>query len=135
MAKGFNENQERRQTISKFGKDLARRCKSKCELTGESGVPLSVFEIPPTKNSPDFDRCIMISDNAREQIANPKKLQAGNWRHLNELVWSETPAIQIIVVRILQHLSPEHSWAQDILSEAFIDEETITIAEAAKLGE
>ncbi len=31
-------------TLSSFGKDLARRARSKCELCESAGVPLSVFE-------------------------------------------------------------------------------------------
>ncbi len=135
MAKGFNDNQQRQQSVSMFGKDLARRCKSKCELTGASGVSLHVFEIPPTKGEADFDRCIMVCEDVVEQISNPKKFRAEAWRHLNELIWTDVPAVQMMTVRILQHLAPQHNWAQDILDEAFIDEDILELAAKAKLGD
>ena len=47
MAKGYDGNQARIEALSLLGKDLARRAKSKCELSGESGVPLKTYEVEP----------------------------------------------------------------------------------------
>ena len=40
MAKGYEIHQARAAALQALGKDLARRAKSKCELTGAAGVPL-----------------------------------------------------------------------------------------------
>jgi protein PhnA len=40
MAKGHETHQSRVAALQALGKDLARRAKSKCELTGVGGVPL-----------------------------------------------------------------------------------------------
>ena len=124
MGKGYEENQERQQAVSMLGKDLARRAKSKCELTGKSGVPLSIYEIPKVPKEPDINRCLMICDAAREQIENPKKMLADDWRHLAESAWSDLPSLQVMSVRILQHLSQEHAWAQAIIDDLYLDDET-----------
>ena len=132
MAKGYNENQARLQQLSAFGKDLARRSKSTCELSGATGVPLKIYEIPPVKE-PDFDRCLFITEETIHQLDKAKNLQANQWRHLNELIWSDIPAVQLMSARILLHLASKHPWAQDVLDTADLDPEIIAEANAAPL--
>lgn len=127
--KGYEQNKQRLNTISSFGKDLARRAKSKCELTGESGVPLVIFEVPPFPNDPDFDRCLFISQTAAEQIAKPKKLNPDDWHSLRELIWSEHHLVQLMAHRILTHIAKTQPWAQTILDDAYLDPELITESE------
>ena len=109
-------------TLSSFGKDLARRAKSKCELSGASGVPLHIYEIPPAPAEPDPERCLMLSENVIDQLNKPSLIIPDQWRGLGELIWSEIPAVQIMACRILTHIAKEENWAQDILDEAFLDE-------------
>ncbi len=116
--------------LSAFGKDLARRSKSKCELTGASGIPLHIYEIPPVADEPQLSRCIMICEQAIDQIKQPSLIIADQWRHLGELIWSDTPAIQIMAYRLLKYISHRDQWARDILEEAYLDE--AVIAEADK---
>ena len=101
--------------LNSFGKDLARRAKSKCELSGESGVPLKIYEIPPAKE-PEFDKCLLVSASVLEQLERPKTITPDQWRHLSELVWEEEPTIQVMSIRILQYIDKSESWAGEILS-------------------
>lgn len=136
MTKGFEKNQARLNTLSLFGKDLARRSKSKCELSGNSNVALSIYEIPPVSTEPDFTYCLFLSKEIIQQLENPKKyLKPNEWHTLRELIWSDLPAIQIITWRILEYLKPTHQWAQDILDEAYLDDSIIKKALACTLGE
>ena len=130
MAKGHEAHQQRQMSLSAFGKELARRAKSKCELTGASGVALHIFEVPPAPSEPDISRCLMISEDAVDQINKPSLINPDEWRNLGELIWSETPAVRIMACRILTHIAKEENWAQDILDEAYLDEELLE--EAAK---
>ena len=130
MAKGYDAHQQRQMALSAFGKELARRCKSKCELTGASGIPLHTYEIPPVANEPALSRCIMICENAIDQINQPSLIVPDQWRHLGELIWSETSAVQIMAYRILQHISKQEQWARDILEECHLEE--AILAEANK---
>ena len=41
MAKGYELHQARMMALQGMGKDLTRRAKSKCELTGAAGVSLA----------------------------------------------------------------------------------------------
>lgn len=123
MAKRLDKYKERQQKVSMFGKTLVRRSKSCCELCSESGVKLQVFEVPPTYEEPELDSCILICDTCREQLENPKRIDASHWRCLNNAVWSEIPAVQVASVRILRQLAQKYDWADDLLEQAFLDPE------------
>ncbi len=125
MAKGYQENKERTATLSMFGKDLARRARSKCELCEASGVSLSVCEVPPVPSGmPEIERCVFICDSCREQFLNPKKFKPGEqWRCLAQTVWTEVPAIQVAAVRLLKRQADSQAWAREALDGLFLDEE------------
>ena len=133
MAKGYDVNQERKLALSLFGKDLARRAKSKCELTQASGVPLLTYEIPPVPNDPDFERCLLISENVLAQLEQPRSLRPGEWRHLNEVIWSDIPAVQAMALRILRHLAPAEPWAQNLIEESYLHPGVEALANEAPL--
>ena len=135
MAKGYDNSQARKQALSLFGKDLARRSKSTCELSGESGVPLQIYEIHPIPSEPDYEKCLFLSEATIEQLNQPAKhLVADKWRHLNELIWTDLPQVQLMTVRILQYIATEHSWAQDIIDEAYLDEDLLNLAQESPLA-
>ena len=117
MAKGYEQNQERRQALAFLGKGLARRARSKCELTHASGVPLVPYEIPPIPADPDLDLCLLISESARQQLEKTRGFRPDEWRHLADLVWSDLPAVQVMTLRILRFLADDHAWAQQILED------------------
>ncbi len=68
MANGYDDNQARIEALSLLGKYLARRAKSKCELSGESGVPLKTYEVEPAPSEPDVNKCLLVSESVLEQI-------------------------------------------------------------------
>ena len=133
MAKGYDVNQERRQALSLFGKDLARRAKSKCELTQASGVPLVTYEIPPVPNDPYFERCLLVSEDVLAQLEQPRSLRPGEWRHLNEVIWSDIPAVQAMALRILRPLAPAEPWAQNLIEESYLHPGVEALANEAPL--
>ena len=127
MAKGKEAHQARLNELNSFGKDLAKRCKSKCELCGAS-TSLSIFEVHPV-SEPDFDHCVMICDVCREQVEEPKKFNINHWHCLNETAWSEVPAIQVLVWRLLNSQLSTEAWAQDLKDQLYLDEEIVEWAE------
>ena len=134
MTKGYDAHQQRQMVLSSFGKDLARRAKSKCELSGASGVPLHIYEVPPTPQEPDADRCLMLCEDVLDQLNKPSLIAPDQWHHLNELIWSEITPVQIMAYRILTHIAKQESWAQDILDEAYLDEEIVASANKSALN-
>jgi protein PhnA len=120
MAKGRDAFDARRNELSLFGKDLARRSGRKCELCQAQGVSLSIFEVPPVPKAPDFDHCIFICSTCAEQIEQPKRRDANHWRCLTQSVWNETPSIQAISVALLSTFDTD--WAQDTREIVFCDD-------------
>lgn len=128
MAKGYDAHQQRQMALSSFGKDLARRAKSKCELSGASGVPLHIYEVPPVPTEPDYHRCLMLSEDVLDQIKKPNTIIPDQWRNLGELIWSDLVPVQIMSYRLLSYIAQKENWAQDILDEAFLDDDLIAEA-------
>jgi protein PhnA len=124
---GYDDNKLRLEELNSFGKSLARRCKSHCELCGKN-TALSIYEIPPV-DAPDIEKCIMICSECSEQVNNMDNLDEHYWHCLNETAWSEVPGVQVIACRLLKKLDSA-LWAQDLLEQLYLDEEIINWAES-----
>ena len=122
MAKGYDKHQQRLEDLNAFGKNLTRRAGSKCELCGAAGVEMSIFEVPPIPDEPDYDRCVLMCHTCREQIDNPKLIEPQHWRCLHEAIWSEVPPVQVISLRLLRRLAERENWALDLLDQAYLTE-------------
>ncbi len=106
-------------------KELHTRSESKCELCGSTDN-LIVFEVPPKSNG-SLNQCILICNICNEQIKNPEKTDTHHWRCLNESMWSQIPAVQVVIWRILTRLSAE-GWPQDLLDMLYLEEDVLTWA-------
>lgn len=131
MAKGYELHQARMMALQGIGKDLARRAKSKCELTGASGVPLRPYEVPPVGETPDIERTLLLSEECHRMLEHPERLAGRGWQCLVEAVWSEMPAVQVVAWRMLRELAKREDWASAALEEVFLDPE---VEEWAKAG-
>jgi protein PhnA len=123
MAKGLEKHRERQRKLSLFGKDLTRRSRSLCELCGDSGRKLSIFELEPVSEEPEYERCLFLCDHCREPLGKARSLEPDRWRFLKETIWSDIPVAQALAARILDALSRRESWAAEILEDAYLDEE------------
>ena len=108
-------------------KTLQERSESKCELCGAADN-LSIYEIPPSSEGSE-DQCVLICATCREQIEDPDKMDANHWRCLNDSMWSQIPAVQVMAWRMLTRLSAE-GWPQDLLDMLYLDEKTLAWAKA-----
>jgi len=124
VAKGFESNQARVGALASFGKDLARRARSKCELCETGGVKLQAFEVPPIPKLPEFERCLLLCERCHEQATEERKFEAGEqWRCLAQTLWSELPAVQVMAVRLLRKQADSQAWAREALEGAYLDAE------------
>jgi protein PhnA len=124
MAKGFQENQKRVAELGSFGKDLARRARSKCELCETGGLALKVFEVPPVEKFPRIERCAFLCENCALQMGETRRFVEGeHWRCLAQTVWSEVPALQVLAVRGLRRLAGSQAWARSALEDVYLDPE------------
>lgn len=122
MSTGFQGKFHRQNMLSRFAKDLVRRSRSKCELCDKGGVKLEVYELPPIEEEPSTDSCIFICEECQKQITSPKKMIPSHWRCLNNALWSEIPAVQVMSVRILRRLvQTGHRWAEELLEHAYLE--------------
>jgi protein PhnA len=123
MARGYDEHRERQSMVNILGKELARRSRSHCELCDASGVPLSVFEVPPELPEPTAHAALFLCEACRSQLDNPRQFDATRWRFLTESVWSDLPAVQVLAVRLLRRISAEEDWAAGALDDLYLDED------------
>ena len=112
-------------------KALHARSESKCELCGNT-EDLGIYAVPPISNA-NIDECVLICAFCLEQIENPQKVDINHWRCLNDSMWSQLPAVQVVVWRMLSRLSAE-GWPQDLLDILYLDEGTLAWAQATGEG-
>ena len=114
-----------------FEKELNARSNSACELCASTNE-LRSFEVAP--NNGRLEDYIFICETCHDQIENPEKADANHWRCLNDSMWSEVPAVQVMAWRMLQRLRAE-GWPQDLLDMLYLEEETLNWAKATGEGE
>ena len=113
-------------------KELQARSGSICELcTATDG--LSAYEVAPI-NTGNADEHILVCSTCVEQMSNPEKVEANHWRCLNDSMWSQVPAVQVMAWRMLNRLRGE-GWPVDLLEMLYLDEETLEWAKATGEGE
>lgn len=110
---------------------LLERSGSKCELCGAT-EHLSVYEVPPASQG-NIDDSVLICETCREQIENPDKMDANHWRCLNDSMWSQIPAVQVMAWRMLSRLKAE-GWPQNLLDMFYLDDELLSWAQATGEG-
>lgn len=113
-------------------RNLLTRSKSKCELCGRK-QNLSVYQVPPYTDD-DPEHCIMTCETCRDQIDHPERMDPDHWRCLNESMWSDVPAVQVVSWRMLNRLT-EEVWPQELLDILYLDERTQHWAEHTGEGE
>ncbi|MEM7262959.1 MAG: phnA protein [Planctomycetota bacterium] len=124
MAKGYDEHRARQDELQRFGRGLARRSGSSCELCADSGVPLAATEVTPLSEDPDPERCAFLCDACRDALTAKKLDDIDRWRCLTHTRWSEVAPVQVLAVRMLRRLDTlDVSWARENLEDLYIDPE------------
>lgn len=112
-------------------KELQARSESKCELCTAT-ENLNVYEVPPESNGTP-EQSILLCVTCKEQVEDPDKMEPDHWRCLNDSMWSQVPAVQIMAWRMLTRLSSE-GWPQDLLDMLYLDDELLAWAQATGEG-
>lgn len=89
------------------------RDNTQCELCG-STENLELLNI----GDGSAEQSLTLCETCRTQIANPDNLDANHWRVLNDTMWSEIPAVQVISYRLLHALG-----SQDLLDMMYLEED------------
>jgi protein PhnA len=105
---------------------LIQRSGSKCELCA-SADSLTVYDVTPN-SGPHPDTSVLVCGHCLEQIENPAISLASHWYCLKESMWSEHLAVQVMAYRLLHRIA--EPWAQDLLSQLYLDEKAQQWADA-----
>ncbi|MDX8384117.1 MAG: PhnA domain-containing protein [Ghiorsea sp.] len=111
---------------------LQQRSESKCELCSAT-ESLAAYEIPQSADT-SADCCVYICNTCQSQIEQPESVDANHWRCLNDSMWSQVPAVQVMAWRMLTRLRAE-GWTQDLLDMLYFDDATMAWAQAGVEGE
>jgi len=107
--------------------ELQARSGNLCELCAAS-QDLEVFEVPPGSDG-NADKCVLICRTCREQVENPDTVDVHHWRCLNDSMWSQVPAVQVMAWRMLKRLGSE-TWAADLLDMVHLEDDVLAWAGA-----
>ena len=110
MAKGYDRHQERLESISWLGKDLARRASRRCEWC-EAGNDLRPYDSAPN-SEPTMDTLALLCERCRA-VADGRKDDPRTLRFLDGAVWHEVAAVSKTAKVVLRTLDTE--WARGTL--------------------
>lgn len=104
---------------------LADRSQSSCELCSASD-DLSVYEIPPDSDG-SAEQSVVVCRTCKQQIEKPETADPNHWRCLNDSMWSQVPAVQVMAWRMLSRLSDE-GWPRDLLDMLYLEDDILNWA-------
>jgi protein PhnA len=102
-----------------------------CELCG-ADEGLAACEVAPSDGS--ADQSILACAVCRAQLDDPESADANHWRCLNDSMWSQVPAVQVVAFRMLHRLRGE-GWPQDLLDMMYLEDDVRAWAEAGLADE
>lgn len=111
--------------------DLEQRSGKQCELCS-SKDSLSIYEVKPV-SAGGLDGSLLACNICIEQIDNPEITDANHWRCLNDSMWSEFQAVQVVAWRMLSRLKNE-GWPQDLLDMLYLEDDVLKFAKATGEG-
>jgi protein PhnA len=107
-------------------KELLERSGGICELCGAS-ESLSVYEVSPSDGS--AEQSVLVCRTCKEQIEDPAKMDTNHWHCLNDTMWSEHSAVQVMAYRLLKRIAHE-GWPQDLLDTLYLEDDVQAWADA-----
>lgn len=110
---------------------ILERSQNKCELCASEN-DISAYLVPPKSNEIDENQ-VVICTTCSAQLDNLTEADSNYWRCLNESMWSEVPAVQVLAYRILTTLS-HNDWALDLKNMMYLDEAHLEWAEAGQVN-
>ncbi|MBD0830871.1 PhnA domain-containing protein [Aestuariibaculum sediminum] len=106
---------------------LKDRSHNTCELC-KSDEGLTQYTLPPSLNE-NVDNSLLICSTCLEQVEGNAEMDVNHWRCLNDSMWSEFVAVQILSWRMLQRLRHE-GWPKDLLDMMYLDDDALSLARA-----
>lgn len=111
-------------------KHLAERAGSVCEAcaSGDNLTPYTLDYSPDTT----ANCAVLLCKTCLEQVDGEVDIDINHWRCLGDSMWSQTPAVQVFIYRMLGRLSTE-SWAQDLAEMMYLEDDVRKWAESGMI--
>lgn len=106
---------------------LQERSNNSCELCSATN-DLSQYTIPPSLNE-NVANDVLVCNTCKDQIEGNTDMDPNHWRCLNDSMWNEHVAVQIMAWRMLQRLRAE-GWPKDLVDMMYLDDEALALARA-----
>ena len=74
---------------------------------------------------------VALCETCIAQLTGPA--EADHWRALATTMWAENAPTQVLAWRMLDRLAPTEAWAQDLLDQLWLDEDTLAWAQSGKI--
>lgn len=104
---------------------LKTRSKGQCELCG-SEKRLGVLAVDPGVED-DPLTSVVVCATCGPGVTSGEPLEGAHWFCLQQSVWSEVPAVQVLSYRLLHRMQGQ-AWATDLLGQVYLDDETLAWA-------
>lgn len=104
-----------------LSRELTKRCEEKCELCSSS-EKLEILVVSP-KSGEKIEDQVAICHNCKSQFENDDLIDENHWRCLNDSMWSQIPAVQVVSYRMLHKLKST-DWAGDLMDMMYLDDDT-----------
>jgi protein PhnA len=117
MAKGYQANKDRLETINSFGKSVGKRAGFKCEWC-EDKENLRLWDQHPD-GEPNMDHLALLCGRCRD-LADDKKADLNDLRSIRNALWSNVPAVAEGAAQVLAQC--KEGWAREAIEESFIDD-------------
>jgi protein PhnA len=111
-----------------IGKAIMARSNNQCELC-KSTENLNVYDVPGSTNN-SMDESIVVCEKCHKQLNKKEELEPAHWACLNESMWSEVTAVQVVSWRMLNRMRNE-SWAAEAIDMMYFDDDTMAWAKAS----
>ena len=119
------------QTMS-LEREFKKRSNDTCEICGNN-EHLQVLTLKPAKTE-SLDKSLFACKTCIDQINDPEITDPNHWRCLNDSMWSEHQAVQVVAWRMLSRLKKE-GWPQDLLDMMYLDDDILEFAKATGEGD
>lgn len=106
---------------------LVERSENSCELCA-SKDGLEVYGVGPDCDG-SLEQSVLLCSVCRTQIEDAETVEENHWRCLNDSMWSQIPAVQVLAWRMLSTLSSK-GWPQDLLDMLYLEDDVLIWAKA-----
>ena len=107
---------------------LKQRSDNACELC-LSKEDLLAYQVQPEPTH-GVDQDVYICQACQKQIDRLEPLNAVHFSNLNQTMWSEYPAVQVLAWRLLSRLKSD-TWATEALDMLYLDDDNLAWAKAS----